>query len=146
MNRANVIDVLNRLLTLLYRSLPMYFQGARPWTSPESRQSVDVLTRVADDQRMYAQRIAKAILDEGGRPAAGQFPIEFTGIHDCSLDFLVRRAAEDQRRDLEVIRQCVAALADRPRLQALAEEILGNALGHLETLEEVQAGVMKDER
>ncbi len=141
MNHSNVIDVLNRLLTVLYRALPVYLQGSRPWVPPDRRQAVDLLARIADDQRMYAQRVAQAILHEGGRLEIGQFPLEFTAVHDLAIDFLVRKAAELQRRQVEVVHECTSALATVPRLRSLAEEILGNARGHLETLEET----VKDE-
>ena len=142
MNPTNAIDVLNRLLAVLYRSLPVYLQGARPWVGDEQRRGLDALARIAADQRLYAQRVAEAVFQQGGRIETGQFPLDFTSVHDLSLEFLLRKAADYQRRDLEIIQECVAALSDMPRLRTLAEEILGNAQGHLETLEET----MKEER
>jgi len=142
MTHSDTIDVLNRVLAVLYRSLPVYLQGAKPWTPNDGRRALDALARIAEDQQRYSQRVAAAILQEDGQIAVGQFPLEFTAIHDLALDYLVKRVAQSQRRDIEIIRECVAALADASALRVLAEEILGNAEGHLETLEEI---MMNDE-
>lgn len=137
MNHSNnVTTVLNRLLTTLYRALPIYLQGAHPWVPPERRQALDLLNRIAGDQQMYAQRVADAILHEGARMEIGQFPLEYAGLHDLGIDYLMKKAAESQRRQVEVVEECVAALDSVPRLHSLAQEILGNARGHLESLEE----------
>lgn len=133
---TNVTSVLNRLLTTLYRSLPIYVQGAHPWVPPDRRPALELLKRIAGDQQMYAQRVADAILHEGGRMELGQFPLEFAAFHDLGIDFLVKKAAESQRRQVEIVEECASALNGVPRLRSLAEEILGNARGHLETLEE----------
>lgn len=133
---TNVISVLNCLLTTLYRALPVYVQGAHPWVPPERRQALDLLHRIAGDQQMYAQRVAETILHEGGRMQIGQFPLEYAALHDLGIDYLLKKAAESQRRQVEVVAECASALNGVPRLHSLVEEILGNARGHLESLEE----------
>lgn len=132
----NVIPVLNRLLTTLYRALPVYIQGAHPWVPPERRPAMDLLNRIAGDQQMYAQRVAHAILQEGGRMEIGQFPLEYAALHDLGIDYLLKKAAEAQRRQVQIVEECVSALNGVPRLHSLAEEVLGNARGHLESLED----------
>jgi hypothetical protein len=51
------------------------------------------------------------------------------------LDYLVKKTAEHHARDVEAVRRCVAELADEPGPRFLAEKILDNQQGHLETLE-----------
>lgn len=138
-DHRGTIAALNRLLRLLHRSLPTYLEGARPWASRERRKPSEVLARIAQDHRHYAQRLAEAIIQQDGLLEPGQFPIEFAGIHDCSAEFLARKTLELQYRDLEVIRHCVEALSGVPHLRALAEEIHGNARGHIENLEQALA-------
>ena len=92
---------------------------------------------IAADQRALAQRVAEAIAERKGQIEPGHFPLEFTAINDLALGYLVRRAIDYQKRDVEAIGECVEALAGEPSLLPLAEEILGDARGHLETLEEM---------
>ena len=73
----------------------------------------------------------------GGHPSPGAFPYQFTSVHDLAIDYLLERLIECQRRDVTRIGRCVDDLAGLPQHAALAEEILGNARGHLETLEQL---------
>jgi hypothetical protein len=70
----------------------------------------------------------------------GDFPITFTGSHDLSLNFLVRRLVQWQKDTVVAVQQCYDALADDPIAQGLADECLGAAKGHLESLEELVSG------
>jgi hypothetical protein len=137
MTQPEWTDVLNRLLAMLYRSLPLYLQGTQPWMRPGDEKAWEALVRMAADHKHYASKLAELIQESGGLVDPGQFPLAFTGLHDVALDYLIRRVIELQKRDLCRIEQCVAELKGHPRARAVAEEILGNARGHLEILEEL---------
>ena len=134
-NQADQVAVLNRLLHILCRSLPSYLADAKPWTDGQQEPIEQALSNLAADQQHYARRVAQAIVEYGSRPDPGRFPIYFTAINDVAIDFLLRKVIELQHRDLASIERCAAELAATPELHSLAEEILGNARGHLETLE-----------
>jgi hypothetical protein len=133
---ANPTDALNRLLQLVYRSLPVYLEGVRPWVAPGEQGALELLRRMAADHRRYAERLVAAIRQCGARPEFGSFPAFFTSVHDLSLDYLLRRVRESQRQAVEEIDRCAVALAGQSRWHWLAEEILGNTQGYLEMLEE----------
>jgi hypothetical protein len=133
------IDVLNRLLRLLCRSLPVYLESTRPSGPLDPRDLGHRLGVIAADQRALARRVADAISERKGQVEPGHFPVEFTAINDLALPYLVRRAIDYQKRDIEALGECVEALAGEPLLLPLAQEILGDARGHLETLEEMAA-------
>lgn len=138
MNQADIVDTLGRLLQTLCRSLPMYLQEARPWTRHDDEPIEAALDCLASDQQALAHRVADAIAEQGGQPDPGCFPVEFAGINDLSIDFLLQRIACRQQQDVATIEQCVDELAEMPLLHSLAEEILGNARGHLDILEQLQ--------
>ena len=140
MTRLDPIDSLNRLLQLVYRSLPVYLEGVQPWIAPGKEAALELLRRVAADHRRYAERLVSAIRQSGARPEFGSFPAFFTSVHDLSLDYLVRRVRESQRQALQEIDRCTADLAGQSRWQWLADEILGNTQGYLEMLEELGTG------
>ncbi len=137
MHRPDPIDVLGRLFLLVYRSLPMYMAEAVPWTHPGDERPTQVFSAIVADQRMYADRIARVILRHRGRVDLGDFPMEFTDLNLLSLDFLLSELVRYQRHDIRQIEQCVAELAGDLETRSLAQEVLGNARGHLETLEDL---------
>ncbi len=61
----------------------------------------------------------------------------FTDTHDLSLDYLVNELVDYQRQDIAAIEKCVVDLNADGNGRALAEEVLGNARGHFESLKEL---------
>jgi hypothetical protein len=137
MNAMEAIPVLNRLLGLLCRSLPAYLADVKTLGHPEGERVRTALNRLVADQQMYARRVADAIARCGGRPDPGRFPTEFAAKNDLSLDFLLREIVACQNYDVASIAQCAGQLESESALHALAEEVLGNAKGHLDILLEL---------
>ncbi len=137
MKSFETIPVLNRLLNCLCRSLPAYLADAKAWGRMESEPIREAIERLAADQRLYAERVADAVSQRGGRPTPGRFPKEFTAKHDLSLSYLLQDLIDLQDQDIALIEQCATQLEGVPALHALAEEILGNAKGHLDVLVEL---------
>ncbi len=85
------------------------------------------------------------MLVEEGRPAdPGPFPMEFTSVNFLSLDYLIRRAIGYQTADVGALAQCAQQLHLAPAAKAVAEEALGLAKGHLETLQEINSTPVSD--
>ncbi|MBI3836741.1 MAG: hypothetical protein HY288_02240 [Planctomycetia bacterium] len=137
MSKLGTYQALNRLLTILYRSLPMYLTYAHPWTHRGEEKALTNLRHIADDQKQMAGRIARHILDHHGPIETGEYPIDFLDMHDLSLDFLITRLVQCQKNDVAAIEQCVAELRADRQAGVLAEEALGAARGQLEALEEL---------
>jgi len=135
--KPSIASTMNRLLALHQRSLPMFLTYAAPWTANEDQKAVETLQFLVDDQKRLAARIAEYMLERRWRIDSGEFPLELTGLHDVSLEYLWPKLIEAQRQDIHAIQDSIAALASDPFARALAEEALGAARGHLESLEEV---------
>ncbi len=75
--------------------------------------------------------VTEAITAHGGRPDPGRFAMHWTAKNDLSLGFLLQEVIDQQEQDVAAIEQCAAELEEIASLHALAEEILGNARGHL---------------
>ncbi len=130
------LQALNRLLQLHYRSLPMYLEYADPWHRHDDQEAVETLRHVASDHEATAQRIAQFILDRDGTVDPGEFPMEFTDLHDLDMQYLLPMVVESEKRTLEEMKQLAATLQD-PEAKALAEEVLGVEQAHLEQLEQL---------
>ncbi len=135
-----VVSVLNRLLRTLCRSLALYAEEIKPWSLAGHEPVWTAVGRLAADGRMYSQRVAEAIIERGGQPDPGPFPLEFAALNDLGLEFFLREIIVRLNRDQKVIGQCAAELADDPAARALAEEAYGNLRGHIELLEGAAAG------
>ena len=129
--------VLNRMLVIIYRSLPMYLADAVPWMHPGDEKAKHVLNHIVADYRLYAGRITELLLSRRQRFSFGEYPMAFTDTHDLSLDYLISELIDYQKQDVAAIEKCVAELKTDPAGRALAEELLGNSRGHLESLEEL---------
>jgi hypothetical protein len=138
MTKHRVYHALNRLLTVLERSLPMYLSYASPWTRRGDEKAVQALEHIVAEQKRLAERASELVLEHGPIDMA-EFPIEFLDMHDLSLDFLLSKLVEYQKRDVTALEQCAADLQSDRRAAAVAEEALGAARGQLETLEELRA-------
>lgn len=137
---TETIDRLNRLFRLIYRSLPVYLEAARPWAEKGRESTVETLARMAAEDRALAERIAQAIRQEGGQVEPGQFPAEFAALHDLSADFLLRKARALLERDLPVIKECVYELSRTVSLQPLLVDLLHVVHQRLATLQEIPHG------
>ena len=115
----------------------MYLRGAPPLAAEADSEAVDVLNQIAEDQTALSRRITALILFSDDQPDAGDFPMEFTDMHDLTIDFILRRTIGYQRQDVDSIQQSVDSLRMAPAALALAEEALGLAKGQLESLEEL---------
>ena len=143
MRQPNIIAMLNRALATVYRSLPMFVELVDPWTHPGDEGGERLLANIVADQKLYSGRLADLILDLAGSPDPGAFPMVYTDLHLLSLDYLLVEIAEQQRRDVATLAECVTDAASNARAKALLEEVLGNARGHLESLEQVAGQAAK---
>lgn len=129
--------VLNRLSVIHSRSLAMYLSYAAPW-SAESNGAADTLKAIVADQKRIADRVGEMIVESNGDVDPGAFPMRFTSLHDLSFRFLLDKLIEHQKRDIVAIEQCTAQLTTAPLAKAVAQDALGAAKAHLESLKELQ--------
>ncbi len=136
MTDLNLIDTLNRLLVLEFRSFAMYLNDADPWSAEDSDNSAtEVLTGIQQLRAEYSQRLAELIQQEGGTVDSGDYPMNFTDSHDLSLIYLLGELQKAQHEILAEIELLIQALAKHPAAKALAEEILGSERAHQEMLD-----------
>jgi hypothetical protein len=130
-------EILSRVLVVHNRSLPRYLIDAAPWLRPGEERVSETLEQIARDQEQVVDRIGAHLADENKPIDMGEFPMVFTGYHDVSFDFLLPILIDRQERTVAYLQQCVAALAHAPLANALVEETVGLAKGHLDNLREL---------
>lgn len=138
MSEATTNHFLNRLIAMHNCSLPAYLTYAAPAWHRGDEAAQETLRSVAADQRDTSERLAAMVTAQHGVIDNGEFPIYYTGYHDLSFDFLLKEIIKEQKEDIVQIEAVVAQLSMVPLAKALAEETLGAAKGHLESLEELK--------
>ena len=129
--------LLNRLLAIVGRSFPQYLLYSRPYI-PSGRMSLfEAIEAIAADQNVMVERISRLLSDAHTPARFGEFPMEYTDLHDLDIDFLVGAAAKYQEQDITSIAEIAEQLRLAPAAQSLAEEALGMAKGHLDSLREL---------
>lgn len=129
---------LTRLLQMHATSLPTYLANAHPWIGIGQRQSEDCLNQISRDHQYMAGKILQRILDLGGSPGqTSGFPMEFTDLHDLSLDYILKEVLRHQQALESITNECVTKLASQPESQSIAYEAAGMARGHRELLQEL---------
>ncbi len=137
MSPPSVPQLLNRLLAIIHRSFPQFLQFSRPYVPPGCENLAKTLAVLVAEQNAIAARISRLIIAEQALPRSGEFPMEYTDMHDLSLDFLLQRATDYQQQDIQAIGALIEQLPHAPAAKSLAEEALGMAKGHLESLREL---------
>jgi hypothetical protein len=119
------------------RSLTVYLQYAPPWLEKGHEEVTTVLEQIVRDQEATVDRIGTMIQSAGEDVDPGKFPISFTGLHDLSIEYLVTLMIEGQREIISISEQAVSELAADVMAQAVAQESLGAAKAHLDSLLEI---------
>ena len=137
LNSFQTCSSLNRLSVALNRSLSGYLQYAPPWMNRDVEDVTLVLKQIVSDQEATVDRIGTMIQAAGEDVDPGEFPIEFASLHDLSLDYLLTRMVDGQREIVSVCEQAVSELAADALAQAVAQEAVGTAKAHLDSLLEL---------
>ena len=137
MSQPATNDLLNQLLGIVGRSFPQYLQYARPYVPPGRSDLMEMIGAVVGDQNGMVERLSQMLSDAQTPPRFGEFPMEYTDLHDLDINYLMKIAVKYQEQDIESIAAIAEQLRLAPAAQSLAEEALGMAKGHLDSLREV---------
>ena len=137
MNQAILYPLLAQLLGIVSKSFPQYLRYSRPYVPPGRENVMETLHAIAGDQDVLADRISHMITEAGAPLRTGEFPMEYTDTHDLGIDYQIDSAIDYQQQDIQSIEQLIAQLGAFPAAKSLAEEALGMAKGHLESLQEL---------
>ncbi len=138
MGAESTNQILNRLLVIHSRSLPVYLTYAPPWWKDQNGRIAEVLGDLARDQLDLAERIGGALIVNGGTPAVAQFPDRFMAFHDLDVGFLLTEIMAYEERAVAMIERLLPTLVQAPEAQALAQEAIGIAKAHRDILQELQ--------
>lgn len=132
----NTIDLLNQLLAIHGSSLTMYLTSARPHRQKGDEKGWEVIRDIVEDQQLMVDKIADHVVAEGGTPNLGEFSMDFTGMHDLSMDYILQLVLSAQNAELRAIEEISGLLEPGSQARTLAQEALGAAKGHVQSLEE----------
>jgi len=137
MTKQATIDALNQLLAIHYRSLPMYLTEAVPWTHNGDERATAAVDDIVTSHHAIVVRLADEIQNRNGVVDPGDYPAEYTDLHFLSLDYLLIEILASLDINIQAIQECARQLEDDRVGKALAEESLGTARGHRQTIDEL---------
>ena len=130
-------EALNRLWVIHNYSLASYLAYAPPFWTDDDGAAMQLLQDVVSDQKRLADRIGKMIVDHGRELSLGKYPDRFTTMHDLSSGFMWDELLWYQQRTIDAIEKLVVQLPQASVAQALAQECLGAAKAHLDSMREI---------
>lgn len=137
MPQTTLYHLLNQLLGVVGKSFPQYLRYSRPYMPAGSEAIGETIEAIVHDQDVLAERIGQLLVDADAPLRSGEFPMEYTDTHDLSIDYQLKAAIGYQEQDIESIHGLIDQFQSYPEAKSLAEEALGMAKGHLESLQEV---------
>ncbi|MEY4180037.1 MAG: hypothetical protein RLY70_3611 [Planctomycetota bacterium] len=132
--------ILNRVIRVVNRTLPAYLRDARPWSYPGRESALETLLDVGNQQVETAERLSAWVLDNGGAPESGDFPLAFTSYTDLSVDYLVRESLRRQAGVIAALEEAIEDIGMVPNAVVLLQEALGEAKAHRDMLTEALSG------
>lgn len=140
MPKLTINDLLNRVLVMHERSLPMYLAYAAPFVGQGDQAAAEVLDQIVLDHRYLVEKIGDYLVEKNHPLGHGHWEMTFTSLHDVALQFLLTEMIRRQRAAIADLTRYDKLLEKFPAPRALVQEALGMARGHLESLEEVAHG------
>lgn len=116
--------------------MTQYVGDSWPWTHRGDREAQELVNSIMADERRWAERLATMIIERGGVPRMGSYPLEFTNsnLHYLALDYILRRLAEYLEHNIAAQRVDLSAAAGDPALQVLLGQLIERKGGQIEAL------------
>jgi hypothetical protein len=120
-------------------SLLQYIRDAFPWTSLEEQEAWPRLRRVVEEDAHALAELAQFLARRRvPLPYIGMFPVDFTSINFVSLDYVVPRLLDEQRREAAALEAALARVTD-PEAGEQLRRLLDLKRRHLGPLEGLTA-------
>lgn len=137
MAKVTVNELLNRVMVMHERSLPMYLAYAAPFLSHGDEAASEVLSQVVRDHKYIVEKFGDFLLEHNHPVGHGHWDMNFTSLHDVSLHYLLTEVVRGEKQLTAELSKYAEKLASFPAAKALVQEALGMAKGHLESLEDL---------
>ncbi len=137
MKSSELVKVLNRLSMIHNRSFPAFLLQSSSWVRGAADKPAEVLKRIAEANQAMVDRLGRDLYEHRAVADQGEFPMYYADWIDLSAAFTVSAAIDELRRDVDDINQCIEALEEEPMMLAVAQEALGEAKGHIDSLVEL---------
>jgi hypothetical protein len=121
------------------RSMLQYVGEAYPWASEEERPLLAKLREIVEDEERTTEDLARFLRRRRvALPYLGAYPEAFSTINYVSLDYLLPRLLDYQRKAIAALERDLAQVHDTD-IKSEVENLLGVNRRHLEALEQLIA-------
>lgn len=137
MDKAQIVAILNELLTLEQRSLAPRLLESTVSVSGPSVPALVLVQRMTAATRDHGAALAKLILDLGGTPSPRRYLIATADLHFQDLQHVLPRLVIDFEAIVRSYTLAAQRLSDEPRALALVTRILQQHQQDLQSLSEL---------
>jgi hypothetical protein len=122
MSTDTTLQTLQDLVARETRSVLHYAGDAYPWTTSEHKGALEQLQALIHEEREAVAAISRYVFRHRVMPTVGGYPVSFTTLNFLSLDALVARLLDYERRSLEQVRADLKHVTD-PEARRLVEAL-----------------------
>jgi rubrerythrin len=129
--------VLQQTARRLSRSFLQYIDDAVPWTTDDKESSVELIHKIATEERDGIARLLTFLQRHHARPGyLGSFPASFTSANFVTLDYLRPLLAKNAQAEVEQLEKALSQVND-PEVRQLLKDLLALKSRHAKELNEL---------
>jgi hypothetical protein len=137
MMEARTQALLQDIVRRTGRSMLQYVGEAYPWASEDEQLLLAKLRGIVDDEERTTEELARFLRRRRvPLPYLGAYPEQFSSINYVSLDYLLPKLLDYQRKAIAALERDLGQVHD-PEIKAKLENLLGVNRRHLEALEQL---------
>jgi len=137
MQNDPICEPLARIWAIHQFSLASYLAYAQPFWADGDERGSQLLQDVVRDQHAMADRFGKLMIEHHCNSSHGAYPMRFMTLNDLSSKFLWAELLRLQEQTITMIDELLQAFPVASICHAVAEESLGNAKAHLDSMREL---------
>jgi hypothetical protein len=143
MIEARTQALLQAIVRRTGRSMLQYVGVAYPWASEESQPLLTKLREIVEDEERTTEELARFLRRRRiPLPYLGAYPEQFSSINYVSLDYLLPKLLDYQRKAIAALERDLVQVHD-PEIRPEVEKLLDVNRRHLEALEQLASAYTK---
>jgi bacterioferritin (cytochrome b1) len=137
LDRDELVEQLNALLSKEYNSLIRYIRDANPYVPQERASALPLLDQIIAGERRHAEQLGNLIIQLDGIPQPAPYDISIADINYLSLDYLAEMMLNEKQGLVQEYERLIAQTTDFADVRDALKRILAEEREHLDGLKKL---------